>query len=64
MARACELYHRKHGILIADFEATWDGWVDREIKFAAERAARTGQSDGGPTMYDIAAGSHRNGENR
>jgi uncharacterized protein YdaU (DUF1376 family) len=54
IARACLLYHRKHGTLIADLEATWESWVDREIQFNAEREKRNGS---GPSMFEIAAGN-------
>jgi uncharacterized protein YdaU (DUF1376 family) len=45
IARGCLLYHRKHGTLIADMEATWEHWVDNEIKFAKDRNRKTSMAD-------------------
>lgn len=54
MGRGCLLYYRKRGDLIADREAVWEAWVDREIKF---RAAKSGTGrNGRMTMADIARG--------
>jgi hypothetical protein len=60
MGGAFVRHHRSRGTMIADLYATWQTWVENEIKFAAERAARaTGQKGGGPTMYEIATGEHK-----
>lgn len=66
LIRGCVNYHLKHGTLIAGangLAATWRTWCDNEVKFTAERAART-KGTGGPTMFDIASGNFKLGEDR
>lgn len=58
MGRGCLLYYRRRGDLIADCEAVWEAWVDREIKFAASRPDRGGTGRNGKvTFADIARGT-------
>lgn len=54
MARHCVQHHRKHGKLIADFEAMWENWCDNEVRFARQNAAKAGSSQRPKTFADLA----------